>query len=167
MKKYLRICELIVYKMQVVGLEGLYVRFHLGQNEIFSIRRLVNLLQLLTLDTTNWNSLRVLLYCGHFDKWNFILGYKITCKHYSKMKSYERKYHRMQLLKKFVNQIFVMRFKLQSEVPCAKKAKYMYISVFNWRLQQNGIHTSMQIRLKRVSFGQKRVYLIRNSRRWT
>ena len=53
MKKYLRICELIVYKMQVVGFEGLYVRFHVGQNEIFSIRRLVNLLQLLTLDTTN------------------------------------------------------------------------------------------------------------------
>ena len=28
--------------MRVVGLEGLYMRFHLGQNEIFSIRSLVN-----------------------------------------------------------------------------------------------------------------------------
>ena len=31
-----------------------------------------------------WNLLRVLFHCGHYDRWSFISGDKISCKHYPK-----------------------------------------------------------------------------------
>ena len=32
-----------------------------------------------------------------WQKWNFISGYEMLCKHYPEMKSYERKHLRMQM----------------------------------------------------------------------
>ena len=68
-------------------LEGVYMRFHFGRNEIFSIRCLVSdqFLKIVYMYNPKWNSLRVLFYCGHFDRnENFISGDKILCKHYPK-----------------------------------------------------------------------------------
>ena len=63
------------------------MRFHFGRNEIFSIRCLVSdqFLKIVYMYNPKWNSLRVLFYCGHFDRnENFISGDKILCKHYPK-----------------------------------------------------------------------------------
>ena len=52
-------------------LEGLYMKFHFKRNELFSVRCLVNLSKLLTWNTLNWNSSRVLFQCGHSDRMRF------------------------------------------------------------------------------------------------
>ena len=65
--------------------QGVYVRFHFGWNEIFTFQCLVNFLKLLTWCNPKRKSLQ-----SFRQKWNFISGDKIACKHYPKWNHVKR-----------------------------------------------------------------------------
>ena len=56
-------------------------------------------------------------------------GWKMLCKHYPEMKSYENKHLRMRILREHTIGIAIVEFELQSKMSCAKEKKH-YLAVF-------------------------------------
>ena len=64
--------------------EVVYMRFHVGRNEIFSFRCLVNFLITAYMIQTEMKLIAGVISLKFLQKWNFISGDKISCKHYPK-----------------------------------------------------------------------------------